>query len=837
MDSGKFFIFDASSYIYSNPNSNKVAVNALRHGLINIKPTHAAIILPPGREEDISGLIDISEYLGVSIYNVENKDRAGFVRSIIKSIPDGVAAIIASNDFYQYQHVAPGVEVCDLNIESNVDSKNIVDLVGVRPSQIIDLALLSGSPINEISGCPRISGSVASKMLLAHPSIEDIVKNKGSFSGPASRDILMFGDSIVELKAKIIEGNVGNIFDFDFDSAKRRKIQPTQLYDKYISEEVFLALPFDILKDISVRHGEEHHSPMVCHVDSIHEVNDLVKRISAQQTISFFFSESGRTLSLSTSQLLSFVIDFNKVDEKSTMMAMAPIFESNEVKKVTFNGKEACKKLISYGINIKGHASDANVVSYSLDNKAGELDLDGIGKHHDIALFKSDNCPGIKSANIMIANKLLYRKAISQGVHGPIQEFEMPLVNVIARMEHTGVFVDKELLFSLEKEFDAEIKKMKSTLSLMSGSEFESMSSKDISSFLFDKLQLKPPLINGKPCRQTNESVLSALKEQHEAPAIISRLRSISKLKSTYTGSLAKHINSETGRIHTTLNHVRTLTGRLSSSDPALQNIPIRTKEGRMIRRAFMARPGHMILSSDYSQIELRILAHLSGDKRLNQAFLSGHDVHAATASNVFNTPIEQVSKEMRRRAKAINFGLIYGMSAYGLSKELDISQNEAQKYIDAYFLNFEGVERYLNEIKKGALQCGYITTHSGRRIRLASEPPRDFPAKRAMERVATNTPMQGSAADIIKKAMISVDNMIMERGLSSRIIMQVHDELVLECPINEVKMMHEALPRLMEDAIKLSVPMTVDTDVGRNWEESHSLEGLAQSGHEPSPF
>ena len=409
-----------------------------------------------------------------------------------------------------------------------------------------------------------------------------------------------------------------------------------------------------------------------------------------------------------------------------------------------------------------------------------------------------------------------------EGLEHVFQAVEIPLVPVISRIERQGALVDASLLGQHSIELEARLKQLEKEAFDLAGEEFNLSSPKQLGAILFEKLSL--PVIKKTPkgAPSTAEEVLQELALDYPLPKLLIEHRGLSKLKSTYTDKLPLMINPRTGRIHTSYHQAVTATGRLSSSDPNLQNIPIRNAEGRRIRQAFIAPKGYKIVAADYSQIELRIMAHLSADQGLLDAFNLGLDVHKATAAEVFDVPLDQISDEQRRSAKAINFGLIYGMSAFGLAKQLGLGRNDAQQYIDLYFERYPGVKGYMDRIREKAAEQGYVETLLGRRLYLPEINASNGMRRQAAERTAINAPMQGTAADIIKTAMIHVDQWLAEESVDARIIMQVHDELVLEVNEENLRQIEEKLVSVMSNAVSLSIPLVVDVGRGDNWDQAH---------------
>ena len=409
-----------------------------------------------------------------------------------------------------------------------------------------------------------------------------------------------------------------------------------------------------------------------------------------------------------------------------------------------------------------------------------------------------------------------------EGLKQVFETIEMPLVPVLSRVERNGALVDAAKLAEQSQQLGVRIVELQQQAYELAGEEFNLASPKQLGHILFEKLGIPALKKTAKGAPSTKEEVLQELALDYPLPKLILEHRSLSKLKSTYTDKLPTMVNPATGRIHTSYHQAVTATGRLSSSDPNLQNIPVRTEEGRRIRQAFIAPQGSKIIAADYSQIELRIMAHLSQDKGLLKAFKDGLDVHRATAAEVFDVSLDAVTAEQRRSAKAINFGLIYGMSAFGLGRQLHIGRNQAQQYIDLYFDRYPGVKAYMENTRASAAEQGYVETLFGRRLYLPEINASNGMRRQAAERTAINAPMQGTAADIIKRAMIAVDGWLAEQGLESRIIMQVHDELVLEVPDQELEAITEGLVQHMSAAASLDVPLTVDVGVGDNWDQAH---------------
>jgi DNA polymerase-1 len=501
--------------------------------------------------------------------------------------------------------------------------------------------------------------------------------------------------------------------------------------------------------------------------------------------------------------------------------------------------------LARYGIELKGIGSDTMLESYVLNSTASRHDMDTLAKRYldiDTVSFEAIAGKGKKQLTfnqieleaaapyaaedaditLRLHEELMPRLRSEGELVRVLDEIELPLIPVLSRIERNGALVDAGLLQQQSVEIEKRLEELERAAHEEAGEAFNLGSPKQLQEILFEKQGLPVKKKTPKGAPSTAEEVLQELALEYRLPALIIEHRGLSKLKSTYTDKLPQMINPHTGRIHTSYHQANTATGRLSSSDPNLQNIPVRTTEGRRIRQAFIAAPGYRIVAADYSQIELRIMAHLSGDKGLLDAFAHGEDIHKATAAEVFKVSLDQVTAEQRRSAKAINFGLIYGMSAFGLAKQIGVARKDAQTYIDHYFDTYPGVQRYMDATREQARDKGYVETIFGRRLYLPDINVRNPMRRQAAERTAINAPMQGTAADIIKRAMVRVDDWLRESRIDARMIMQVHDELVFEVRAEDEAMFLEQVRALMEGAASLDVPLEVEAHGGDNWEQAH---------------
>ena len=534
-----------------------------------------------------------------------------------------------------------------------------------------------------------------------------------------------------------------------------------------------------------------------------------------------------------------------QLDVNVVLKKLKPILESKKTKIVGQNIKFDRNILTRHGINLASFENDTMLMSYVLNSTATRHNLDALAQYYlkyKTTTFEDVAGKGVKQVTFDLVpmdqavhyasedadityrlhEELKSRLAKEPVLNTLLEEVEIPLITVLSDMEQAGTLVNERVLKAQSKNFSERITKLETEAYELAGQEFNLGSPKQLQEIFFEKL--KYPVLQKTPGGQpsTAENVLQQLSEDYELPKIILEHRTLSKLKSTYTDKLPSQISPSTGRIHTSFNQTGTSTGRLSSSDPNLQNIPIRTEDGRRIRQAFEAPNGYQLISADYSQIELRVIAHLSKDEGLLKAFKEGQDIHSSTASEVFGVDLQEVEPDQRRSAKAINFGLIYGISAFGLSKQLGINRNLAAEYMDIYFSRYPGVRKYMNKTKTEAKKTGYVETLYGRRLYLPEISTGNAIRRQAAERVAINAPVQGTAADIMKKAMLSVNDSLKKQKIDAKLILQVHDELVVESHEKDTEKVTKILTDSMSKAAQLSVPLEVEIGIGKNWDQAH---------------
>ncbi|HJL61662.1 MAG TPA: DNA polymerase I, partial [Pseudomonadales bacterium] len=534
-----------------------------------------------------------------------------------------------------------------------------------------------------------------------------------------------------------------------------------------------------------------------------------------------------------------------QLDRNTVVTRLKSVLENPDITKIGHNAKYDMSVLARYGVDLNAIGHDTMLESYVLNSIASKHNLEDLalkylgtatipyeevaGKGAKQILFDQVDIESAGEYSAEVADttlklkQSLWSKLVTEArLRRVFEDIELPVLKVLSRIERNGVLLDKKLLRAQSNELEKRMQQLEQEAYVLAGEEFNLGSPKQLQTIFFEKLNI--PVIKKTPKGQpsTAEPVLQELALDYPLPKVIMEYRGLSKLKSTYTDQLPEQVHESTNRVHTSYEQAVTATGRLSSQNPNLQNIPIRTENGRRVRKAFIAPEGYKLIAADYSQIELRIMAHLSKDERLLSAFKAGEDIHRATAAEVFGVDVSEVRDDQRRSAKAINFGLIYGMSAFGLAQQLDIGRNDAQEYVDLYFERYPGVKEYMDRTRQLAADQGFVETLFGRRLYLPEINASNFQRRQAAERTAINAPMQGTAADIIKRAMIRVDEWLENDQVDARMIMQVHDELVLETLSTEIDTVAQTVSRMMSEAAELSVPLVVECGIGDNWEAAH---------------
>ncbi|AOS96435.1 DNA polymerase I [Microbulbifer aggregans] len=824
--------------------------------------------MPDDLREQIQPIHDIIDAMGLPrlvIDGVEADDVIGTLA--LQAAEQGQQVIISTGDKDMAQLVRPGITLVNTMSNTEMDADGVREKFGVGPELIIDFLALMGDKSDNIPGVPGVGEKTALALLQNLGSLKDIYADLDAIAPLGFRGSKTLAKKMEEhreaAELSYLLATIKTDVEMPYQPQNLHNAEPDR--DKLL--QLFGAMEFRGWLD-ELSGGEDAAEAMQEAVEREYEIVTQQKTFDAwleKLKTAEIFAFDTETTSLNYMQAklvgVSFAVEPGKaayvplahdymgapeqLPFEETLAALKPLLEDPTQQKVGQNLKYDSHILANYDIRLEGIARDTMLESYVLDSTASRHDMDSLAlKYLGEKTVHYEDIAG-KGAKQLTFNQIELDKAgpyaaedadITLRLHRELSgrlakipslervldEIEMPLLPVLVRIERNGAYLDAQMLGKQSAELEQKMHELQQKAFEEAGEEFNLGSTKQLGHILFEKLGI--PVIKKTPkgAPSTAEAVLQELAHDHALPALIMEYRGLAKLKNTYTDKLPKMIDPGTGRVHTSYHQAVAATGRLSSSDPNLQNIPIRSPEGRRIRQAFVAPQGSVIIAADYSQIELRIMAHLSGDKGLVDAFAHGADIHRATAAEVFEVPADEVTDEQRRRAKAINFGLIYGMSAFGLARQLGIPRGDAQTYIDRYFERYPGVLRYMENTRKQAADEGYVETLFGRRLYLPEIKSRNGAMRQAAERTAINAPMQGTAADIIKRAMIEVDAWLTEEKLQSKLIMQVHDELVLEVPEDEVEKVREGLIGRMQGAAELDVPLIVDVGQGASWDEAH---------------
>lgn len=807
--------------------------------------------MPDDLSSQFQPLVDIIKAKGYPLLIVDGVEADDVIGTLAKLAEgQGVNTVISTGDKDMAQLVNDHISLVNTMSNTTMDSDGVVTKFGVRPDQIIDYLTLIGDKVDNIPGVDKVGPKTAVKWLTQYETLDNIIEHADEISGKVGENLrsslnyLPLSKQLITIKTDVkLNLTLDDLQPSPMDNDALITLYQQQEFRTWLDEALNQQVPVETQYDV---------------ITEDKALKSWIKKLKSAKTMAI--DTETTSLDPRVAQLvgLSFAVTAHEAayvplahDEgeqlplDDVLAQLKPILEDPKIQKIGQNIKYDLQVLQKYDIECQGITYDTMLESYVINSGANRHDMDSLalkylGKstihYEDIAgkgvKQKTFNQIPIAEAapyaaedadiTLQLHEKLWPKVQEVKGLETVFSDIEMPLLTVIARIEQRGVMIDADFLKSLSKQFAKRIDELEQQAFKLSGETFNLSSPKQLQAILFEKLNL--PILQKTPKGQpsTAEAVLQELSHDYELPKVILEFRSLSKLKSTYTDALVQKINPETGRVHTSYNQAVTATGRLSSTEPNLQNIPVRTEEGRKIREAFIAPKGYRILSADYSQIELRIMAHLSQDKTLCDAFAKGLDIHTATAADVFGVDLKEVSALQRRRAKAINFGLIYGMSAFGLSRQLEIDRHAAQSYIDLYFTRFPGVKEYMENTRAKAHEQGFVETLFGRRLYLPEINARNIQRQKAAERTAINAPLQGTAADIIKLAMLKVDALLNSNGLDAEMIMQVHDELVFEVNADAVDTLIEELEAIMCHTVELSVPITIDIGVGDNWDEAH---------------
>ncbi len=856
-------------------------MNMLRRLLADYDPSHLAVVfdakgktfrddlyseykanrppMPDEMRQQLDAIRSLVRALGMPLLEVPGVEADDVIGTLAKQGKDsGFDVTISTGDKDIAQLVNRSVTMINTMDNSRLDPKGVEGKFGVSPEQMVDYLTLVGDAVDNVPGVPKVGPKTAVKWLKEYGSLDAVIAHADDIGGKVGENLRGCLDRL-PLSRQLVTIKCDVNLDVGPDDLERTTPDKSRLRDLYADLE-FKTWLAEILAGDELGAEEK---PEV-NYEIVLEKKQLaawIKRLGEAEN--FAFDTETTSLDYMRADLVgvSFAIDPGEaayvpcghdydgapkqISREYLLAALKSLLEDPRHVKIGQNLKYDMSVLARSGINLEGVGFDTMLESYVLDSTATRHDMDSLAlKYLSHRTIHFEDVAG-KGAKQLTFNQVPLDKAgpyaaedadVTLRLHQTLwprlqdeaslarlfEEIEMPLVPVLSRIERNGVLVERGMLEAQSVELATSMKDIAAQAYEAAGEEFNLASPKQIQGILFEKLEL--PVLEKTPKGQpsTAESVLQELAHDYPLPKLILEYRGMSKLKSTYTDALPACIDPETGRVHTSYRQAVASTGRLSSTDPNLQNIPVRTPEGRRIRQAFIAPTGSCILAADYSQIELRIMAHLSGDERLMEAFESGEDIHRATAAEVFGVAPKKVSDDERRSAKAINFGLIYGMSAFGLGRQLGIPRREAQEYVDLYFSRYPGVKQFMDDTKERARDCGYVETVFGRRLYLPEIKSRNPARRQYAERTAINAPMQGTAADIIKRAMITLHRWLEESGAAARMIMQVHDELVFEVAKDAVTDVQAVVVAQMEAAAELSVPLKVDAGVGKNWDEAH---------------
>ena len=820
--------------------------------------------MPDELRSQIAPIHKIVRLMGLPILVVDHVEADDVIGTLAtQASAKKINVLVSTGDKDMAQLVTPHVTLINTMTDTLMDGPGVEQKFGVRADQIIDYLALVGDTSDNIPGVPKCGPKTAVKWLQAFESLSGVIENADSVKGKVGeylRDSLEFLPMSYELatikKDLKLEYSIDSLAPSEPDTEGLLSIF-TELEFKPWVNELSSGAPVD------VNESPPTPTPLTEYETVLDETQLDVWLATLSAADAFAFDTETTSIDYMEAELvgLSFCCEAGKaayvpmahdyegapiqLTVELVLSKIRLLLENPDKTIIGQNLKYDISVMARHGVSIKAKIIDTMLESYVLNSVASRHNMDDLAlKYLGLSTVHFEDIAG-KGTKQLTFNQVELDKAghyaaedadITFRLHQALwprlqaesrlasvyEDIEIPLVPILSDVELGGVLLDEEQLKLQSRELEKRLHELEQEAYGLAGEEFNLGSPKQLQQIFFEKLGL--PVIKKTPKGQpsTAEPVLQELALDYPLPKVIMEYRGLSKLKSTYTDQLPKQVARSTGRIHTSYHQAVTATGRLSSSDPNLQNIPIRTHEGRRVRRAFIAPDGYKIMAADYSQIELRIMAHLSQDKGLIHAFKNGLDIHKATAAEVFGGAVSDVSDDHRRSAKAINFGLIYGMSAFGLSRQLNISRGAAQDYIDLYFSRYPGVKDYMERTRALAAEQGYVETIFGRRLYLPEIRASNFQRRQAAERTAINAPMQGTAADIIKKAMINVYGWLASANLDTRMTMQVHDELVLEVPEENIQEVASGVEKLMSSAVELCIPLVVETGVGDNWDEAH---------------
>ena len=829
---------------------------------------------PPMPEDlacQIEPIHEIVKAMGLPLLTVTGVEADDVIGTLAnEATSKGIDVVVSTGDKDMAQLVSDHVTLINTMTETRMDRDGVVEKFGVTPEQIVDYLALVGDKVDNIPGVNKCGPKTAVKWLQNYENLDNVIEHADEIKGKIG-EYLREATETLPLSRELATIRTDVELDFGLEDLKLREQDDQQLLELFKEYEFRTWIAEleegDTSSSGTAPSSDEKPSPKTDKKDysvitDQKELDQWLERLKSAEL--FAFDTETTSLRYMDAEIVgvSFAIEPGEaayvplghdymgapeqLDRDQVLNQLKPLLEDPGLAKVGQNLKYDKNVLANHGISLEGIAEDTMLESYVLNSVATRHDMDSLAMYYLGEKTISFESIAGKGAKQLTFNQIELEKAapyaaedadITLRLHQTLrpklketgklasvyEDIDLPLVPVLSRMEQRGTMISASTLRQHSQELAERMAELEKEAHEVAGEAFNLGSTKQLQAIFYDKMGL--PVIKKTPkgAPSTAEPVLQELAHEHELPRLILEHRSLSKLKSTYTDTLPELIHHRTGRVHTSYHQAVTATGRLSSSEPNLQNIPIRSEQGRRIRQAFIAPEGYKLVAADYSQIELRIMAHLSGDKGLLKAFEKGEDIHKATASEVFGVSLEEVSSDQRRSAKAINFGLIYGMSAFGLSRQLDVERKLAQQYIDRYFERYPGVLKYMDNIRKQAHDDGFVETLFGRRLYLPEINARNKQLQQAAERTAINAPMQGTAADIIKRAMVDVENWLLtEHADEARMTMQVHDELILEVKESALDKIRSGLEKRMSAAAELDVPLLVEAGAGDNWDEAH---------------
>jgi DNA polymerase-1 len=762
----------------------------------------------------------------------------------VQASKKGLRTAIISGDKDLMQMIDEQVTMVDTMKDKTYDAAAVKEKFGVGPDKVVEILGLMGDTSDNIPGVPGIGPKTAQRLIEEYGTVETIIENAANLRNVKLRESFRQYAEQARLSRQLALIRKDIEIDFNLQDAARKESDKESLaglFSEFEFSSLLQQIKTDTLRPVKDCKVVADSAALSGLAAKLHGSGKIACEIvweknPPQELIGMALSADDDLFYLP----LGHTNAQKQLPVKEALAALAPVLKNAETRKYVYDLKTALVHMENLEVQ---SGEDLQLAAYLLNPAKNSYELaelsweylhqqvptlndvaGGKGKTYPMALVPVDKMAGCegKRADAIFALAPVFEEQLKKiDAIDLYRKVEMPLLYVLADMEKKGVLVDTSLLKQMSTELGQLLSLSEGKIFHLAGEKFNINSPKQLQTILFEKLKL-PAGKKTKEGYSTDVDVLTELARSHELPAEILAYRSLSKLKSTYVDALPALINPQTGRIHTSYNQTVTATGRLSSSNPNLQNIPIRTLEGKRIRQAFIAAPDWLLISADYSQIELRVLAHLSGDETLLEAFSSNEDIHSRTASDVFGVFPQMVNADMRRQAKVINFGILYGMSAFGLAKELGVSMKMAQEYIDGYFKRYKKVRIYLDGILEGARRDGFVCTLLNRRRYLPELKSKIPSVRQFAERMAINTPIQGTAADLIKVAMVNIDHLLKKKNLSARLIMQVHDELVVEAPAKEKEAVMKLVKKEMEEVIKLKVPLKVEIAAGKNWDEAH---------------